>query len=454
MPVKRKETAMTRIWCVLATLACATAASAQTVGRTLSLDEAIGAALAHNRALQSAALSEGIAGRDVASARTRRLPVFGVETQVSRLLKPVDITFPKGAFGDFASIGPVPGTDATVTTPARATMLVDASVSQPLTQLVRVNLNVQFAEASREFERERVRAARLSVVNDVKRAYFGVLQTNSALEAAESNGRLLEELNRIVGNRVMQQVALRADGLEVQTRLAQQEVTMLTLRHSLASAKEQLNLLLGRDVRTDFEVAGVPPPSAAARDLDAARAQAIASRPDVKEAQLRVKQAELARRLARAEYIPDISLAVQSYSPVNINGAPKNISTVGVQLKWEPFDWGRKENAVASRSLELRQAGNALTDAEANAVIEIDTQFRKLEEARARLRVAALSRDTAEENTRVRVARYEIQAALLSDVLQSQAAYADATNQYQQALLSLLTTSADFEQALGEDETK
>ena len=87
-------------------------------------------------------------------------------------------------------------------------------------------------------------------------------------------------------------------------------------------------------------------------------------------------------------------------------------------------------------------------------IIDIHAQFRKLEEARAKLRVAALSQQTAEENARVRVARYQTQAALLSDVLQSQASYADAINQYQQSLLSLLTATADFEQALGEDVTK
>ena len=434
-------------------LVWAAVASGQSLAR-LSLDDAIAIALEHNRSLQNSALAEERAAHDVDIARTRRLPVFGVEAQVSRLLKPIDIMFPEGAFGSFPSTGPVPATDTSVTTPARATVLLDASVSQPLTQLIQAGLNVRLSEASLELERERTRASRLSLVNSVKRSYYAILQTSSALTAAETNVQLLEELNRVVGNRVTQQVALKADGFDVQTRLAQVQLTSLTLRHSLASAKEQLNQLLGRDVRTDFDVAGALDPTRAELDLETARSRAIANRPDVRQANLRVRQAELSRRVARAEYIPDVSLALQSISPMNIDGAPRNISSVGIQMKWEPFDWGRRSAAVASRGLEVRQAHNALSDTEDHAIVEINGQFRKLEEARARLRVAALSQRTAEENARVRGEQYRVQAALLADVLQAQATYAETNNQYQQALLSLLTASADFEQSLGEDVTK
>jgi outer membrane protein TolC len=40
---------------------------------------------------------------------------------------------------------------------------------------------------------------------------------------------------------------------------------------------------------------------------------------------------------------------------------------------------------------------------------------------------------------------------MLSDVLQSQASMAEATNQYQQALLAFWTATAEFEKSLGED---
>src|ERR1043166_1978433 len=115
---------MTRAVLVLGSiLFLATAASAQQHD-VLTLDDALALALANNRQLQSAMLAEQRAANDVAVARSRRLPVFSSETQLSRLLKPVDITFPEGAFGNFPATGPVPSTDTTITTPARMTVQI------------------------------------------------------------------------------------------------------------------------------------------------------------------------------------------------------------------------------------------------------------------------------------------------------------------------------------------
>jgi outer membrane protein TolC len=449
-----EDATMIRGWFVTAMLACATAASAQTSGRTLSLDEAIAIAVDQNRTLANATLAAEDADHDVASARTRLLPSFKVETQFSQLLTPVDITFARGAFGDFPATGPVPSTDTTLTTPRKLTTVLNASVSQPLTQLHEIGLRIRMAEAGRDVEREQARAVRVALVGDVKRLYYSILQTYSARIAARAQATQLMELERVVANRVEQRVALRGNAIEVQARLAQSRLTLLTLDNTIESQKEQLNRLLGRDVRTAFELAGVPEPTSAELNVDEAVARALGSRPDVKQAQAKLRQAELSRRLAKADYIPDVSVAASYLSPMSIDGAPKNIAWVGIQLQWEPFDWGRKSHAVASAVIATRQARNGIDDAEQQAIVEVNSGFRRLAEARLRLEAMSLAQDSARENTRVKLAQFNSDAALAADVLQSHTAFADATNQYQQALMTFFTARADFDRALGEDVTK
>jgi outer membrane protein TolC len=449
-----EDATMIRGWFVTAMLACATAASAQTSGRTLSLDEAIAIAVDQNRTLANATLAAEDADHDVASARTRLLPSFKVETQFSQLLTPVDITFARGAFGDFPATGPVPSTDTTLTTPRKLTTVLNASVSQPLTQLHEIGLRIRMAEAGRDVEREQARAVRVALVGDVKRLYYSILQTYSARIAARAQATQLMEIERVVANRVEQRVALRGNAIEVQARLAQSRLTLLTLDNTIESQKEQLNRLLGRDVRTAFELAGVPEPTSAELNVDEAVARALGSRPDVKQAQAKLRQAELSRRLAKADYIPDVSVAASYLSPMSIDGAPKNIAWVGIQLQWEPFDWGRKSHAVASAVIATRQARNGIDDAEQQAIVEVNSGFRRLAEARLRLEAMSLAQDSARENTRVKLAQFNSDAALAADVLQSHTAFADATNQYQQALMTFFTARADFDRALGEDVTK
>jgi outer membrane protein len=441
---------MTRaaVLCCLLALAAPAAAAAQTV---LTLERAIAIALENNRQVQSARLQVEKAQADLASARTSRLPSFSTELTTSQLLTPVGFAFPQGAFGDFPGIGPVPATNTTVTVPRRPTVYVESQVSQPLTQLVRIGLNVRSAAASRDIELERARSQELSIANSVKRLYFGILQTESALAATAASIELYRELDRTLQVRVAQQVALRSDALDVQFQLAQEQLAHTTARNTLASQKEQLNSLLGRDVRTAFDVADVAELSLSDVDLDAARSRALDERPDVREARLKVTQAELDRRVTKAERIPDVSLAASYTSNFNIDVLPANLATLGVRVTWEPFDWGRRRNELAGKTRTLEQARLNLREVEDRSVLEINSRFRTLEEKRALLNVTRMAQASAREKLRVKTNQFQVRAALLPDVLQVRAELADADDRHQQALLAFWTAKADYDLALGQE---
>jgi outer membrane protein TolC len=421
------------------------------MGERLSLDTAIRLALENNRQLQSARLQVLKADEDIEVARTRRLPVFNIEVQASQLLTPVDFGFPQGAFGEYPDTGPIPSADTTVSVPRQLTYYVSSQLSQPITQLFQINLGIDSAVAARGIEEEQAKSQRLSVTNSVKRLYFAILQTESAIDATEQAIALYRELDRTLDVRVAQKVALRADALDVQFRLAQEQLTRTTHVNTLASQKEQLNQLLGRDVRTDFVVEPVAALSIAEIDLNVARGIAIESRPDVREARLKVEQADLDRRMTKAERIPDISFAMSYTSNFNIDVMPQNLAGVGLQLKWEPFDWGRRGRQLAAKSHTVEQARLALRDIEDRVVLEVNSRFRALAEKRALLNVAQMAQVATREKLRVKTNQYQVQAALLPDVLQLRAEQANSDDLYQQALLAFWTAKADFEHAVGED---
>jgi outer membrane protein len=436
--------------CLLPAVAAAQATPDLLVER-LSLDAAVRLAVAHNRQLETARLQVEKAEEELAVARTRRLPVFETEVQASQLITPVSFGFPQGAFGDFPATGPIPAADTTVTVPRQPAFYVTSQVAQPLTQLVQAGLGVANAATTRDLERERARERQLSLVNDVKRLYFALLQTESALAAGRETVALYRELQRTVQDRLVQRVALRSDALDVEFRLAQEELAQVQRQNALTSQKEQLNQLLGRDVRTPFEVVAVATVTLLDVDIDAAQRRALANRPDIREARLTLRQAEISRKLTSADRIPDVSVAVGYTSHFNVDVMPRNMATVGVQVSWEPFDWGRKARTLAAKTHTVRQASNNVREAEDRAVLEINSRFRDLTEARARLRVAAMAQSAARERLRVKTNQFQVQAALLPDVLQVRADVASADDSYQQALLAFWTAKAEFEQAIGEE---
>jgi outer membrane protein TolC len=212
-----------------------------------------------------------------------------------------------------------------------------------------------------------------------------------------------------------------------------------------------LNQLLGRDVRTPFEVEEVTEISVLEIDPSAAHARALENRPDVREARLKVEQADLDRRITKADRIPDVSLAVSYTSNFNIDVLPTNLAAFGIQLKWEPFDWGRRKQALAAKSHTVQQARLGVREVEDRAVLEINRRFRTLSEKRALLNVARMAQAAAREKLRVKTNQYQVQAALLPDVLQVRAELAEIDDRCQRALLDFWTAKADYELAVGEE---
>jgi outer membrane protein TolC len=415
----------------------------------LTLDQAISLALRDNREVKNAQLSVDKGGDAIAAARTRRLPSMEVYSLVSQQLVKHDA----GSASSETNVVPGVGSIFSIGTARRPTAIFAGQILQPLSQQYRIRLDIKQAGLAREVEGEKLRQAEQTTVNQVKKNYYAILQTQSALDSLREAIRYYRELDRVTTDNVAQQVSLKADSLEVKTRLAKVEYEALNLTNQLVTEKEQFNNLLGRDVRTEFRVAAIADAGGLDADLTLARTRALDQRPELREARLKVRQAEVDRRIKKSEYIPDVSagFTYMSFRNFDNDAVPKNSASVSVVMKWEVFDWGRKKNQLAEKDRTIEQAKNELREAESLVLIEVGDKFRKLQQTRQALVVAQLKQEAARENMRVSVNKYKLQAALLSDALQTQATLADADYEYQKALLAYWTAKADYEKSIAAD---
>jgi outer membrane protein TolC len=422
--------------------------SAPDSGESLTLDQAIALALSDNHAMKIAKLGVERADEDISAAKTYRLPSLHAYTSVSSNLANNELKVPNLANNLFPGLGPF----FTLNDSRKITSIFAASVIEPLTQQYRIGLNIKSQRVSREIAQSKLRQQQNETVDLVKMAYYVILQTRSALSSVEEALKSYKELDKVTGDNVLHQVSLRADLLVVQTRLAKVEYEQLELTNQLATQKEQLNTLLGRALDTSFEVASVPEFTSFETDLVAARKIALERRPDLEQARLIIEQATLDRRAKKSEYIPDVSAGFVYLTPRNYASViPKNFANVGVVVSWEFFDWGRKKHQLSEKDKAVEQAKYGLKEKEDQVLIDVGEKLRKLQQSAQALRVARLEESSARENLRVSTGRYKFQAVLLSDVLQSQAFLAEATHEYQRALLGFWTAKAEFEKALGGD---
>ena len=418
----------------------------------LTLNQAIEISIADNLTLKIAGLEINKAKFDVAATKTKRLPALQTYLFGSVLITPVNFTFPVGAFGTYKNVGPIPGMEQKITTPAGTlNTYALAQAAQPLSQLYKLHLGIREKELSVDLDSEKYREQRQNVVKQVKQAYYSILQSQSALQAAQASVKQYEELDRVMSEKLSQEAALKSDSMEVKAKLAQERYNVLQLTDQLQSRREQLNDLLGRDLATAFRTEDVPAMAAEESDLRTAQQMALSKRPEIKQAEINVQQADYDRRLAKAQYIPDVAVAVHYTSPFNVEFVPKNIVAAGFELNWEPFDWGRRKDEINQKKIVLDQSQLQLKDVQSKVLLDVDNRFRTLQETRVLLTVAKTAADAATEKLREMTQKFGQQSVLLRDVLQQQAAVASANSNYEQALLSFWTSKAEFEKAVGED---
>lgn len=417
----------------------------------LTIDQAVKIALANNRYLKIVSLDLDISKDKVAAAKTRRYPGFNIYAFGSQLLSPISFIVPAGQFGSYPGIGPIPADNTSITTPSKPTAYIFGTMSQPLLTLHKINLVVHGEELSLEQTVQQIREQRNTVVNDVKQAYYSIVEIDNVINATEASIKQYEELDRITQEYVTEKVVLQSEGLEVKVKLAQEKFELLQDQDKLAVAKETLNNLLARDLNVDFTVMEDKELSPLEQDLKVAQSTALTKNPTVKEAEIKIQQADTVRRLAKAEYLPDIGLSFHYLSPFGVNFVPTNIMAAGLELSWEPFDWGRRRDTVNEKTVAVEQSKINLTQTKNNVLVDVDKQFRGLQEARMAVDVAEAQQLAARTKLQEVTDKYGQKTALLRDVLQQQAAVEKANSDYNEAIAAFWTAKANFDKSIGED---
>ena len=285
----------------------------------------------------------------------------------------------------------------------------------------------------------------------MKQAYYAVLQTESALHAAKVTVAGYKETDRVMLEYLSEESVLKSNSLEVKAKLAQAQYQVAELNDTQQTQKEKLNDLLGRDIDTPFRTQPVAPVSSEELDLTLARQTALKQRPEIQEAEIDTHRAEYDRRIAKSAYIPDIGAVFHYLSPIGTQILPQNIASAGIEMKWDPFEWGARRDNVRQKEATVSQSKYQLDETRSQVLIDVGNSFRKLSESRLILQVATVAREAANEKLREVNNQFGKSVVLLRDVLEQQTAVSNANHDYEQGLLAFWSAKAQFEKALGEE---
>jgi outer membrane protein TolC len=135
----------------------------------------------------------------------------------------------------------------------------------------------------------------------------------------------------------------------------------------------------------------------------------------------------------------------------NFEVMPRHVTTAGLYISWEPFDWGRRRRKVAEKARGVEQARRSAEQTQSRVAVEVGVRYREWRQAALLLEATRTTSEAAREQLRVTADKYREEAALLKDLLDVQARSADADARHQGALSSYWSAMADLRRATGDE---
>jgi outer membrane protein TolC len=282
-----------------------------------------------------------------------------------------EITVARPFIGSTATLGlPLLGQDQSYLT---------VNILQPVTPLFKVRQAVILARADENIARAKAGLPVAESRQALTKTYFELLIAQKELAFAEARVRNARGRRTFAGN------ALAV----VSTRLeaASEDVTTLTNDLIDLSARVQvltasLNERLGWPADTPLELEA-PPPLVERLTLGEAISQALATNPEVIEAEQNVRKAKAGTEVSKLDYIPDIAVfgGVGAQSNV-IPLLPNNFTYIGIMGSYNVFDSGKREQTLRERMSQLEMARTALELTRAKVAAGVKTSYLELERSR------------------------------------------------------------------------
>jgi outer membrane protein TolC len=418
-------------------------ASAGTVAadRTLTLDDAIALARAHNRDLRAARERVVVANAGVEQARAALFPTLAAQGRYTHNYKEVDFEAAALAAPTFAIADAI---RATTTSPGESAAIAAAEnqskaalAAQPTVVIQKqeeldgvINATVPVlspplyyalsaARESRNASDAGYQVTEAGVLVSVAQAYFAAAGTDELVVARQDAVKVATETFDVAKARVAAELANQVESMRAETALVRAQQDLTEAQNTRAAAYRALATLLG--TREPIQVKAIPWVAGEPGAFEALVGEARARRPEIAAERATIAAAEANARASVWRWSPSLSafanLRGQNYTGFS---GDKYAWAIGLQLDWLMFDGGARDAQRHIAESQRREAearlellADTVSDEVANARGSVETKSKGVSAAQR-------SVELARETLRLVRAQYEAGTARQLDVLQAQ----------------------------------
>jgi outer membrane protein TolC len=450
---RRRSNATLEILLLATTLLLGAGASAQQGAHPapchVGLQEAVRLALQHNHLVRIAEYKTEEKQHAKEVARSAYLPTLRNDSAVLNVTDTQFIGISAGSLGVVGGTS-IPGRNVILNQGGNTFYTSGTSLTQPLTQLFKIKRKNDIAQAEADTTREEQRQAENSVALEVHQLYYKILIEQVHRNATEARIQAGQELEAERVQQVKYGSSLDQDLIESRAQLLQAKQELLTSDLQLSDLTLKFNDVVGFSLATQLVLDADVPPVADICPREECVKTALATHTEILEAQDEVKKAQAAVRLAKDDYIPDVTAIAQYSYQDNVPFLARNFGTFGFHLGYDLFDGGRRRATLREHEAQLAQARENLARVTEEVELGIQTAYNKLERSRELVKVSQELFNLRAESRRVSAQQMERGAALRSQADAALAQEFDAKTLLLQAQLDFVESRDELIKTMGQ----
>ncbi len=341
-----------------------------------------------------------------------------------------------------------PGTTGTSTT-----LSLSGRVSQLIFDGGRVFAGLRSAKESDIAGSETLDRDLQTLQFNVATAYFSVLQSQAAVDAANQSVRQFQVTEDSINAQIKQGAAARSDVAQAQYQTARARGLLVTAQGQQIAAQSAFAAILGLDADTQVvpvarTSSGLPAQAPTyAKSLGEAfllRGDYLASQHNVAAAKAGLSYAKLARFPAlNANYSDGVNRQLP------LDTAFSHSASLGATLSIPIFDQNQTNYAVAQAQSSLDQSTANYTLTKLGVEQQVRSALAGLISSRASLVQAQLELDAAKVALAAAQARYKVGAATILDLVTAEASYSQAQTDYVNALYGAQNAEQNYDYSVG-----
>jgi outer membrane protein TolC len=416
--------------------------------RHITLDEAVDLALKHNHVVRIAGMKVEEKEHAKEVARSAYFPILRNDSNALHLTDTQFIGIPAGGLG-IADGTLIPARSVVLNQGGQTLVGSGTSLTQPLTQLLKIKSANDIALAELNATRGKGRQTENMVALSVHQLYYRILITQAHREATQAKIQATEELNKERVQQVKYGSSLEEEAIESRAQTLEAKQDLLSTDLQLSDLTMQLNDAIGLPLTTQLVLdAGVKQVTDTCEREECLRV-ARESHPEIAEARAEVEKASAAVRLSKRQYLPDVEAFARHSYQSNVPFLARNFGTFGVHVGIDIFDGGRRRAAIGEHNAQLAQARENLARVTEEIELRVETAYNKLERTRQMVKVSEELLSFRAEAHRISIRQLQEGSALQSQLDAAAAHELDAKTLLLQSQLGFVEARDEMVEAIG-----